>query len=520
MAKGFAIPLIDLSHWPTAKHLATATAAVDSFDGRPLDFFFDNIGFGKLAAMDLVLATKRCNLAEPSPEAEAIWRVFMKNSLFSFLLFNDVFCSIPVARVVVFNDYSMMLAARLAAERHGIPALTIEQSPHLNSDNRRIVIRREIANRDYQAHLATWPTVRSVPLTPNQIDDVCDDIVGRLKATGSHTFSPPKTFAQMGLKETLGFPADCKLIVAYTSSLDELLAQRMTTAGAGRMPVAERHAFDSQVDWLLFLTDFCAQRADLRLAIRVHPREGAGGPAAKAGKVHRVESEHLQLLRNAFPQDPALTRIFWPDDPMSSYDLAEIADVATVSFSTIGLELARLGVPVVACVEGVGAYVADDFTPISLTPPDYKTELLHALQAPASGETWRLAIRFAWHAFLGQAIDLRSMIDADGQLIDDERLRTNPGCDEIEEVFARPISRRNLEPFRVRRPAPTINAFELETAALAAVAARLLRFLGHAPDEAAASAAGGSHSPPMIARLLYFHRELGTASDQLSREPS
>jgi hypothetical protein len=520
MARGFAISLIDLRHWPTATHLATATAAVDSFDGRPLDFSFDNIGFGKLAAMDLVLATKRCNLAEPSLEAEAAWRVFMKNCLFSFLLFNDVFRSIQVASVVVFNDYSMMLAARLAAERQGIPALTIEQAPHLNSDNRRVVVRRDIANRDYQAHLASWPTVRAVPLTPNQIDDVCDDIVGRLEATGSHTFSPPKTFAQMGLKERLGFPAHCKLIVAYTSSLDELLAQRMTTAGAGRAPVQERHAFDSQVDWLLFLTNFCAQRADLRLAIRVHPREGAGGPAAKAGKVHRVESEHLQLLRKAFPQDPAHTRIFWPDDPMSSYDLAEMADVATVSFSTIGLELARLGVPVVACVEGVGAYVADDFTPISHTPPDFEADLVHALETPISAETWRLAMRFAWHAFLGQAIDLRSLIDADGQLIPDEQLRIDPGCDEVEEVFALPTSGEKPEPFRVRRPATAENAFEHETEALAAAAGRLLSFLGYGPDTATGCTAGVPESPPMIARLQRYHRELHAASEQRLRAQS
>lgn len=517
MARSFGIPLIDLRRWQTASHLASATNAVDSFAGRLLEFEFDGVAFGQLAAMDLVLATKRCDLTEPSPEEQAKWRVFIKNSLFSFLLFTDVLSTLDVRSVVLFNDYSMIVAARLAAERKGIPAVTITQATHLNNDNARVWVRMEIGNNDYQSYLATWPSAREIPLASDQVTDVCDDVIVRLKATGSHTFSPSKTLVADGFKTGLGFPPDCKLIVAYTSSLDELVAQRMTTAGANRTPVLERQAFDTQVEWLGFLAAFVAQRPDVQLAIRVHPREGAAGVAAKAGKIQRVESEHLQILREAFPDDPPHTKIFWPDDPVSSYDLAEIADVATVSFSTIGLELARLGVPVVAYVEGVGPYVADCFTPLPLTPAEFETELNRALQAPPSADTWRLAMRFSWFAFLGQALDLRSVIDGDGRLMDDEVLRTDPACDEVEALFTRCTAGSATKTFAHARPKPGPAGFDEETAALAAAAERLLSVLGHPPEPAMHPDPVEQSATPMVARLQHFYRQL---SSSLTRHPS
>lgn len=517
MARNFGIPLVDLRRWPTPTHLAAATNAVDLFAGRLLEFEFDGVAFGKLAAMDLVLATKRCDLSEPDPETEAKWRVLIKNSLFSFLLFTDVLSTLDVTSVILFNDYSMMLAARLAAERRGIRALTITQATHLNNDNSRVVVRKDIGNNDYQSHLATWRSTKARPLTSGQVTDVCDDVIVRLKATGSHTFSPSKTLVTDGFKAKLGFPEDCRLIVAYTSSLDELVAQRMTTAGANRAPVLERQAFDTQVEWLGFLAAFVARRPDVHLAIRVHPREGAAGPAAKAGKIQRVESEHLQILREAFPGDPPCTKIFWPDDPVSSYDLAEIADVATVSFSTIGLELARLGVPVVAYVEGVGPYVADCFTPLTLTPAEFETELSRALQAPPSADTWRLAMRFSWFAFLGQALDLRSVIDGDGRLMDDEVLRTDPACDEVEALFTRCTAESAIKTFAHARPNPGPRGLDEETAALAAAAERLLSVLGHPPEPAMHPDAVEQSTTPMVARLQHFYRQL---SSSLKRHPS
>ena len=230
----------------------------------------------------------------------------------------------------------------------------------------------------------------------------------------------------------------------------------------------------------------------------------------------RSESEHLQTLRAAFPQDPPRTRIFWPDDPVSSYDLAEIADVATVSFSTIGLELARLGVPVVVYVEGVGPYVADCFTPLPLTPAKFEAELTQALQNPPSAAIWRLAMRFSWFAFLGQAIDLRSVIDSDGRLMDDDVLRADPACDEVEAVFTRHAIGLGTKTFAHARPTTGPNAFDEETAALTAAAETILRFLGHPAEPTTDLETSGHTCTPMVARLQHFHLELRSSTERSS----
>ena len=144
---------------------------------------------------------------------------------------------------------------------------------------------------------------------------------------------------------------------------------------------------------------------DLRGSIvRIHPREGAN-------KRESVVSQHLSLLRAAFGGKYAHCRFVWPADAVSSYDLGEAADLVLTSWSTIGLEMARLGAPVLVAFNGAGAPLPrDDFYEWEPTPAEYFEKLRSLLDRPVSAE--QIARAYRWYSLLtlGTTLDLADVI--------------------------------------------------------------------------------------------------------------
>jgi hypothetical protein len=145
-----------------------------------------------------------------------------------------------------------------------------------------------------------------------------------------------------------------KVVVALMSSYDEILAAYAICA----FDTSDGKLFGSQVDWINEITNFFKKRQDLFLIIRVHPREL---PNAREGQ----KSENAILYEKIFEVLPSNIIINWPADDISIYDLAEYADLFLNGFSSSGLEVSLLGLPVISSVAEWNSY------PIDL---DYKVE--------------------------------------------------------------------------------------------------------------------------------------------------
>ena len=155
----------------------------------------------------------------------------------------------------------------------------------------------------------------------HQLDEISDDLVGRLKGGGVYSYSPAKTHGGFQLLKTLGLSDHKKTLVAYTSSLDEHLASKLKYTALQNELADSAQPFDDQIQWLQSLRTYCKSHNDLQLIVRVHPREGRN---------HRdsVRSDHLKKLQDAFEAVDGNCRFIWPEEPTSSYDLAEVADIA------------------------------------------------------------------------------------------------------------------------------------------------------------------------------------------------
>ncbi len=119
--------------------------------------------------------------------------------------------------------------------------------------------------------------------------------------------------------------------------------------------VADSLALDRQVftqgmsDWLVRTVRRLADDPVVQTVVRVHPGEmlGAGHPSQ-------------DIVRDSLPGLPEGLRLVGPDSELNTYDLIGLADFGVVYTSTVGMEMALAGLPVV--VAGRTHYRGKGFT--------------------------------------------------------------------------------------------------------------------------------------------------------------
>jgi hypothetical protein len=161
-------------------------------------------------------------------------------------------------------------------------------------------------------------------------------------------------------------------------------------------------AYESQFDWLAHASKIVAARDDTVLVIRVHPAEsrwGTGQPV-EAELAHRVGD---------LPRNVLLVR---PDEPLSSYGLLAITDLALCYTTTVGLEAAVRGIPV--AVGGRTHYRGRGFS----IDVDSRGDLEKAIgERPAmSPEQVELARRYAFAFFFRLMIPFKQVRIVNGRL--------------------------------------------------------------------------------------------------------
>ena len=103
-------------------------------------------------------------------------------------------------------------------------------------------------------------------------------------------------------------------------------------------------AFPSMGTWVVEAIRWAEARPEVDLVIRIHPAE----VKLRNHPTREGMAEHIAVN---IPVLPPNVRVVEASDPISSYVLMDIATVGLVYTSTVGLELAAQGVPVVLAAE-------------------------------------------------------------------------------------------------------------------------------------------------------------------------
>lgn len=140
----------------------------------------------------------------------------------------------------------------------------------------------------------------------------------------------------------------------------------------------------NMTEWLQRTVVYFCGRPDVQLVIRIHPGERYTKGPSVADVVRQVQAvlpEHIHLVA--------------ADDPVNTYDLVELADLGLAYTTTVGMEMAMSGAPVV--VIGQTHYRGKGFTLDPESWQSYENLLEQVLADPAAYRLTRVQVDQAWN---------------------------------------------------------------------------------------------------------------------------
>ncbi|MCZ2127884.1 MAG: capsular biosynthesis protein [Anaerolineales bacterium] len=141
----------------------------------------------------------------------------------------------------------------------------------------------------------------------------------------------------------------------------------------------------SMTEWMTKTVQYFAKRDDVQLVVRVHPGEKLV-PQAKS---------MAAVVKEALPELPSHIRLIGALDEINTYDLIEIADVGLAYTTTVGLETAMNGCPVISC--GQTHYRGRGITLDPNTWDEYYATLENVLADISAYRLNEKQIEFAWN---------------------------------------------------------------------------------------------------------------------------
>ena len=173
-----------------------------------------------------------------------------------------------------------------------------------------------------------WDARKGMEITSAELERVKTLYAARQKADLWNNFS----------RQWQGVPAAGGEQVRKQLNLDDRPVILLATNVIGDSLTLGRQVFsDSMTEWLRKTIDHFSRQPDAQLVVRIHPGELVTKGPSVADIVHQAfpagTPENIQLV-------PAEAEI-------NTYDLIEIADLGLVYTTTVGMEMAMSGIPVV-----------------------------------------------------------------------------------------------------------------------------------------------------------------------------
>ncbi|HEY3474559.1 MAG TPA: hypothetical protein VGK56_08105, partial [Anaerolineales bacterium] len=147
---------------------------------------------------------------------------------------------------------------------------------------------------------------------------------------------------------------------------------------------------ESMSEWITKTVQYFAKRPDVQLVVRIHPGEKIVPQAKSMGTV----------VREALPEIPSHIRLVGALDNVNTYDLIEVASLGLAYTTTVGVETAMNGIPVISC--GNTHYRGRGFTIDPNSWEEYFSTLekvlsdlpAHRLTEAQIAKAWNYAYRF------------------------------------------------------------------------------------------------------------------------------
>ncbi|MFI4937136.1 MAG: hypothetical protein ACHQJ6_01325 [Candidatus Berkiellales bacterium] len=373
----------------------------------PFDFTYDGINFSGLLEYNFYLYLKKTGLTDLSPSEIKLWQHYLSGLYVGYHAVKRLIPKLNISHILMFDGYSLNSIIKCLADQQGVSIINLAYPFHKDIDVTKLrVLHQDVLTSNYEA-VDRWHEFKHLSLSASQIKDAVDDLIIRMSKRGIYTYSQSKS-KHSNFFEKFNLDQNRKIIVAYPSSPDEVDAIINARQKKGLPLVKPDDAFSDQFHWLDELIEFTEKSNQFQLIIRLHPRLAPNhrekwGCAAKEEFLKRYAKDYQHV------------RIIWPEDKTSSFDLADIADVVTVAWSSLGLFMARLGIPVVSGLKVSLPVPNDEFCLFCKTKESYFATIERLCHTALSLEHLKEAYRCYQLLYLGYTVDLSDVVQHDGQ---------------------------------------------------------------------------------------------------------
>lgn len=226
-----------------------------------------------------------------------------------------------------------------------------------------------------------WEAKKNKPLSKDQLDRLRSLFEARKRGIRWENFA----------RQWQGVPSQGGIETRASLGLDNRPIVLLATNVLGDSLTLGRQLFSrNMAEWISRTVQYFSGRPEIQLIIRVHPGEVL---------THGVSMSNV--VSQVLPDLPEHIRLIGPKNDINTYDLAEIADVGLVYTTTVGLEMAMNGQPVV--VTGKTHYRGRGFTYDPDSWVNYYKTLGRILENPKehllSQEKIDLAWQYAYYFF-------------------------------------------------------------------------------------------------------------------------
>jgi hypothetical protein len=361
---------IELKNFLTAEDEAKIDAVMARVTrGNYLDFVYEGIEVGRIVTYELFLEYKKMS-ANLTDEEWSYYRVYLRNSLMSLTGFMRIHALEKPDAVFFYSpQYDVNGVAAAHAILQGSRVYFIEGS---SSNAERYSALRVW---DWNIHglvnpaLSHWDKAKHL-LTEEDVQRVTGHFEELLRGRSFAVYSEAVQNAA-SLREKFSIPDGARIVLATLSSFDEAYAAYMI----GKFPErkVKSTVFRDQFEWIQKTIAHVANRPDIFLIVRVHPRD-------YPNKRDPRQSEQAAKWESMFANHPPNVVVNWPQDKLSLYSIFGQVDVVVTGWSATGTEALAFGLPVVTYDRFLPSYPTDiQFT--GDTEAEYYLNLDRALSA-------------------------------------------------------------------------------------------------------------------------------------------
>ena len=317
------------------------------YSNKPSDFFkfkYKNIQLAKITLYDYFIINKK-NKKNINIQELNVLREIVFNNIKEINFLEKIYREFPFKYVFLVDEYSLQTSIRVWSLKNNIKTFFFQNVPRSASKKNFL----EIAN------IKTWPERiiffkkdwyqwKNLHIESSAIKLIYEDLALRTKGIGGHIFSQKYSNSKSKfIYEKLNLSPSKKTIGLFTSSDDEETAISQNVNLFNKR-IRGEDAFSDQIDWINETIKFVENRNDFQLVIVFHPRLYIGTDLKNSPIFSKIKEMYYNKPYHN-------VRFVFPDSMISTYNIIEHTDIATVAWSSIGLEISLMGIPVITGLE-------------------------------------------------------------------------------------------------------------------------------------------------------------------------